>query len=195
MIKFLQSSLIRKVTLAMVFVMTYSTALIAQNYKLDPSNSNLIVFGTSNLHDWEIKAESQQGNLVLNSDNDIKSLQISIEAEGLKSGKSGMDKNTYKALNTKSYKTIEFKYTKTTSIDKKDDNSYKLTIQGDLKVNGVTKNISMTIDVQVTNNNVTLTGKKTIKMTEFEVEPPTALLGTIKTGDEVTISFNSKFNK
>lgn len=179
----------------MVFVMTYSTALIAQNYKLDPSNSNLIVFGTSNLHDWEIKAESQQGNLVLNSDNDIKSLQISIEAEGLKSGKSGMDKNTYKALNTKSYKTIEFKYTKTTSIDKKDDNSYKLTIQGDLKVNGVTKNISMTIDVQVTNNNVTLTGKKTIKMTEFEVEPPTALLGTIKTGDEVTISFNSKFNK
>lgn len=195
MIKFLQSSLIKKVTLAMVFVMTYSTALIAQNYKLDPSNSNLIVFGTSNLHDWEIKAESQQGNLVLNSDNDIKSLQISIEAEGLKSGKSGMDKNTYKALNTKSYKTIEFKYTKTTSIDKKDDNSYKLTIQGDLKVNGVTKNISMTIDVQVTNNNVTLTGKKTIKMTEFEVEPPTALLGTIKTGDEVTISFNSKFNK
>jgi polyisoprenoid-binding protein YceI len=195
MIKFLQSSLIKKVTLAMVFVMTYSTELIAQNYKLDPSNSNLIVFGTSNLHDWEIKAESQQGNLVLNSDNDIKSLQISIEAEGLKSGKSGMDKNTYKALNTKSYKTIEFKYTKTTSIDKKDDNSYKLTIQGDLKVNGVTKNISMTIDVQVTNNNVTLTGKKTIKMTEFEVEPPTALLGTIKTGDEVTISFNSKFNK
>lgn len=195
MIKFLQSSLIKKVTLAMVFVMTYSTELIAQNYKLDPSNSNLIVFGTSNLHDWEIKAESQQGNLVLNSDNDIKSLQISIEAESLKSGKSGMDKNTYKALNTKSYKTIEFKYTKTTSIDKKDDNSYKLTIQGDLKVNGVTKNISMTIDVQVTNNNVTLTGKKTIKMTEFEVEPPTALLGTIKTGDEVTISFNSKFNK
>jgi hypothetical protein len=49
--------------------------------------------------------------------------------------------------------------------------------------------------VQVTNNNVTFTGKKTIKMTEFEVEPPTALLGTIKTGDEVTISFNSKFNK
>jgi polyisoprenoid-binding protein YceI len=195
MIKFSQNSLIKKITLAMVFVMMYSTELIAQNYKLDPSNSNLTVFGTSNVHDWEIKAESQQGNLVLNSDNDIKSLQISIEAEGLKSGKSGMDKNTYKALNTKSYKTIEFKYTKTTSIDKKDDNSYKLTIQGDLKVNGVTKNISMTIDVQVTNNNVSFTGKKTIKMTEFEVEPPTALLGTIKTGDEVTISFNSKFNK
>lgn len=195
MIKYFQNSLVKKVTPAIAIVMMFSTLAIAQNFKLDSSTSNLTVFGTSNVHDWEIKAESQQGNLVLNSENDVKSLQISFEAEGLKSGKSGMDKNTYKALNTKTHKTIEFKYTKTTSIDKKGDNLYRLTILGDLKINGVTKNIPLTIDVQLAGNNVTFTGKKTIKMTDFEVEPPTALLGTIKTGDEVTISFNSKFNK
>lgn len=195
MINFFINSFVKKIATVFVLALIYSSVTNAQNYSLDKVNSDLTIFGTSNVHDWEIKAENQQGNLVLNSENDIKSLQIIIEAEGLKSGKSGMDKNTYKALNTKSHKSIEFNYTKTTSINKNGDNSYKFHIQGELKINGVTKNIPMTVDVQVTNNNVTFTGKKTIKMTEFEVEPPTALLGTIKTGAEVTISFNSKFNK
>ncbi|TPV33964.1 YceI family protein [Paucihalobacter ruber] len=178
-----------------VLVLMFAQTITAQNFKLDKNNSSLLVLGTSNVHDWEVKAENQEGNLVLNSDQGIKNLQIIIEAEGLKSGKSGMDKNTYKALNTKTHKNIEFKYTGTTATEKNSNGSYKLSIQGELKINGVTKVVPMSLDVNVSDNQVTLNGKKTIKMTDFEVEPPTALLGTIKTGDEVTISFNSKFNK
>lgn len=178
-----------------VLVLMLAQTITAQNFKLDKNNSSLLVLGTSNVHDWEIKAENQEGNLVLNSEEGIKYLEIVIEAEGLKSGKSGMDKNTYKALNTKTHKNIEFKYTSTTATEKNGNGSYKLSIQGELKINGVTKVVPMSLDVNVSDNQVTLNGKKTIKMTEFEVEPPTALLGTIKTGDEVTISFNSKFNK
>lgn len=178
-----------------VMVLMFAQTATAQNFKLDKNNSSLMVLGTSNVHDWEIKAENQEGTLVLNSDQGIKNLQIIIEAEGLKSGKSGMDKNTYKALNTKTHKNIEFKYTSTTATEKNGSGSYKLTIQGELKINGVSKVVPISFDVNISDNQVTLNGKKTIKMTEFEVEPPTALLGTIKTGDEVTISFNSKFNK
>lgn len=176
-------------------LMLSSITLTAQNYKLDVANSNLTVFGTSNVHDWEINAEKQQGNMALNSENGIKTLEIIIEAEGLKSGKSGMDKNTYKALNTKTHKNIEFKYASTTATEKNGNDTYKLSTQGMLKINGVSKTIPITLDLKLVDGVVTVTGKKTIKMTDFEVDPPTALLGTIKTGDEVTISFNSKFKQ
>jgi hypothetical protein len=32
-------------------------------------------------------------------------------------------------------------------------------------------------------------------MTDFKIDPPTALMGTMKTGDEITISFNVKLAK
>jgi hypothetical protein len=32
-------------------------------------------------------------------------------------------------------------------------------------------------------------------MSEFKVDPPTAMFGTITTGDQVTIKFTSTFNK
>jgi len=32
-------------------------------------------------------------------------------------------------------------------------------------------------------------------MTHYGVEPPTALMGTIKTGEEVTINFNFQVNQ
>ncbi len=32
-------------------------------------------------------------------------------------------------------------------------------------------------------------------MTDFDVKPPTALMGTIKTGDEITIVLNTTFAK
>ena len=39
---------------------------------------------------------------------------------------------------------------------------------------------------------MSIVGEKSIKMTSYGVEPPTALLGTIKTGDDLTIKFNIK---
>lgn len=40
---------------------------------------------------------------------------------------------------------------------------------------------------------VAFMGEIKINMTEFNVDPPTALLGTIKTGEEITIKFQVFF--
>ena len=39
----------------------------------------------------------------------------------------------------------------------------------------------------------TVTGIKKMKMTDYNVKPPTALFGTITTGDAISISYNLKF--
>ncbi len=181
--------------LMMVFSLQISQA---QSYQLSNSTSKLIVDGTSNIHDWQINAENQQGKITTNFEDGklaaIQQLDFSVTAESLKSGKSGMDKNTYKALNTSKYKQIVFKLTKVSSINGS-GGSYKVVASGNLMIAGVTKPIDITFDVKVQGNTITLTGAKTIKMTDFGVDPPKAMFGTITTGDAIDIKFESNFTK
>ncbi|MUU77586.1 YceI family protein [Winogradskyella endarachnes] len=169
----------------------------SQNFTLSNSNSVLEVHGTSSLHDWHLDTEKQSGKLVISNTEDltIESLSVSIEAESLKSGKSSMDNNTYEALKTDDYKTMDYKLTSVSKVDKLTDTSFKVTVVGDMTIAGVTKSLTMIVSVKIDGSKVSLEGEKSFKMTDFGVDPPKALLGTIKTGDEIKIIFKSVFNK
>jgi polyisoprenoid-binding protein YceI len=170
----------------------------AQESKLNLAESKLTVFGTSNLHDWDIVAKAMNGKANFNFDanvlKDIESLDFSVESEQLLSGKSGMDSNTFKALNSKKYKTINYKLTKILKITKASANTYTIEAQGDLTIAGTTKNITQVFTAVVSGKKVVLSGKTKITMTQFKVEPPTALFGTIKTGPDVTVDFKVTYN-
>ena len=49
--------------IALLFILCFSaiTTLQAQTYTLQRSASQMQVFGTSNLHDWELTVEDMQG--------------------------------------------------------------------------------------------------------------------------------------
>ena len=169
----------------------------SQEYILNTQKSSLIVLGTSNVHDWEIETENQKGSISLDATSkiQIQNLKIVVQAESLKSGKRGMDKNTYKALNTDKYKTIEFQFVSTDAITDVGNGTFKVKSKGDLTISGVTKRISLDFTLNQVNDTVNLAGEKTIKMTDYGIEPPKALFGTIKTGDEITIKFNTILQK
>jgi polyisoprenoid-binding protein YceI len=166
---------------------------IAQESKINLAESKLTVFGTSNLHDWDIVAKAMSGKANFNFESnvlkDIESLDFSVESEQLLSGKSGMDSNTFKALNSKKYKTINYKLTKIVKITKVSANTYTIEAQGDLTIAGTTKNITQVFTAVVSGKKVVLSGKTKITMTQYKITPPTALFGTIKTGPDVTVDF------
>lgn len=189
-----------KLVLGSIFMFVVTTQLtVAQTYNLNNASSTLKIEGTSNIHDWEIKAENQQGKLVAELDNGqlvkISSLDFVVKAESLKSGKNGMDKNTYKALNTNKHKDITYKLTKVNNIDCTSSGNCKVTTTGNLTIAGVTKPIDITFDAKVAGDKITLSGEKKMKMTDYKVDPPTAMFGTITTGDELNINFQSSFSK
>jgi len=187
-------AMLKKIAQALV-VIVFTINIQAQEFSLVNSESSLTVSGTSSLHDWDIKAEQLNGNI--NFENieacKIKSLSFSVVAESLKSGKSGMDKNTYKALDTNNHKNITFQLTQVKNVTNKGQNIYTVDALGNLSIAGTKKQVNMQFNITVENSKVKLKGEKALKMTYFNVEPPKALFGTVTTGDEITVKFSTTF--
>lgn len=180
-----------------ILLLFISSQTFSQQFNLNNEASKLIISGTSSLHDWDINAEQQKGQLTLDIKDQlqIQKIKIEIVTESLKSGKGGMDKNTYKALNAKDHKNITFDYVETKDVTQMGDGKYKVKCLGNLTVAGVTQKIDLDLTLEVTSNKASLKGEKAIKMTHYDIEPPKALFGTITTGDAITIKFDTVFSK
>lgn len=183
----------KRFTLLLLFSLVLGSLTIqAQNLQATAANSTIKVEGTSNLHDWDIKAEQFTVNATINASGDaitIDKLNLELVAEQLKSGKRGMDSNTYKALDTKKHKNIRFTSSKTVRLDKVSENTYKVVMQGEMEIAGTKKTTDIAFDVVKTTEGFTLKGAKEIHMPEYNITPPTALMGTVKTGADVTITY------
>lgn len=156
--------------------------------------SSVSVNGTSTLHDWESIVELTNAKMTLKSldERSIETLEVKIKATSIKSGKKIMDKLTYEALKAKEHPLITFIFKKGEIVS---DTTKILTLrlQGDLTIAGVTKNVAVLTTINKLKNQTTLNGEYKLKMTDYGIKPPKALLGTIKTGNEITIKFNLNF--
>ena len=62
-------------------------------------------------------------------------------------------------------------------------------VVGKLTINGVEKEITMNATMSGDAAALKAVGSVKLKMTDFGIKPVTALMGTIRTGDEVTVKF------
>ena len=176
-----------------------SLSLIAQaNYHSQVVDIKLN--GTSNLHDWEMKAVvgTSDASIVLVNGKvtSLSKMNFSLPVKNLKSGHDAMDKNTYKALNTTANPDIHFVLTSATVITT-GGNTYKLNCVGKMTIAGKTNQTELVATgiYDPADKSFTVTGVKKMKMTDYNVKPPKALLGTIKTGNDISISYNIQFKK
>lgn len=170
---------------------TFTTLAQSKNFSQD--NSSIKIEGTSSLHDWHCDVNDITGNTDVSIEGNnitaINSLELTFVVKGIKSGKGAMDKNIYSALKEKSNPTITFKST-SASVD----SNGKVKAEGQLTIAGSTKNVTLIAASSVEGGKVTFEGKTTFNMTEYSIEPPTAMFGTITTGDEVSIVYSASFN-
>jgi polyisoprenoid-binding protein YceI len=155
--------------------------------------SKVTIAGTSTLHDWESEAEEFSGEAtILTEDSQltgIENLTFSVVVDMIKSGKGLMDKKTHGALKEKKNPNITF--TLSEVLEMKTDT---VLASGDLTIAGVTKTVQMEVAYEVNEDgSVTFKGTQPINMKDFDVDPPSAMLGSIKTGEDVTVTFEAKF--
>ncbi|OWK73956.1 hypothetical protein CBW16_00610 [Flavobacteriaceae bacterium JJC] len=149
--------------------------------KISSKTVKTTVTGTSTMHDWSMTstAGSFSGNVAGNTITDI---TYGMGSKTLKSGKGAMDSNAYKALEADKYPNITFT---ATSV-----NMGKGTMTGKLTVTNVTKTVSFPVTVAKSGNNYTITGTESIKLTDYGVTPPSFMMNTVKTGNDVKITVN-----
>jgi len=165
-------------------------AMAQKTFQLDPKPA-LKISGTSTLHDWEMTSGSAKGKLVATEAQGtlatITSLNVEMPAESLKSGKKAMDKKAYDALKTDKYNAVKFELTQATKT------VAGWNLKGNFTIAGITKEVTITVKETSAGGQHTLSGQYGFKLTDYKITPPTALMGTIKTGDAVKISFTVSF--
>jgi polyisoprenoid-binding protein YceI len=157
------------------------------------------VTGTSTLHEWEsgvnkIEWKGQIG-LDANKNLTLQQVEIKIPVESIKSehGKL-MDGKTYEAFNNEKNPYIIFIPRKV--VTKASGADVLLTIEGDLTMNGVTNLIMLSvIGKNLPGGDMRFSGSRSLKMTDYKMKPPTAMMGTVKVGDEVTVKFDLTLGK
>lgn len=147
--------------------------------------------GTSSLHDWESEMTKvefkgsllKEGNVVKT----IPTAEVKVLVEGIKSTKGKiMDNKTKDAFKYEKNPYITFVLTNAVV---KTDGSVDAT--GNLTMAGATKAVKLVAKTKVlTTGDVQLTLSYKLKMTEYKMEQPTAMMGTITVGDEVTVLFD-----
>jgi polyisoprenoid-binding protein YceI len=181
--------------IVIIFISGFNQHLYSQEvYKINESKDiNMKLSGTSTLHKWTMNAKTFNGEASFGFTNHllskISSLNFSLAVQDLKSGEKGLDKNAYKALKTNQYKDILYTLT-SAKVTPEKDKRYLVTTTGKLSIAGVTNDVSMDVYCVVNqDNSITCTGSDKLKMTDYQVKPPSFMLGAMKTGDAITLDF------
>jgi hypothetical protein len=166
-------------------------------YSTNQAKSSMEIEGTSTLHDWIMKAEDLNGSMdveIYENEIEINALKLVVPVLSLKSGKGPMDANAYKALKEPVYPNITYELIRVKAIDKLSEGLYNVTTVGDLKVAGRTRRLIIPIKAQVLEEGIDLYGAIAFTMSSFNVEAPSFMMGTISTGDKITIKFSINYN-
>ena len=164
-----------------------------QNHYSFSKDSKISIAGTSTLHDWTMDTRTVKGEADIDvSENEIlsiKEIKVEIPLESLKSGNSKMDKNAHEALKSGQHKNIYFQLKGFENIRLINGKS-ALEVNGNLTIAGKTRTEKIMVNYRTDKNgNLSVNGSKAIKMTDYGVTPPEVMFGTVKTGNEITITF------
>jgi len=160
----------------------------------------MVVAGTSTLHDWEAPAGtlSAKGDITIQNAvlQSISSLNLTCLAKSIKSPKGeDMDEKIYEALKADDFPNITFTLSNVKSITKSGD-EWVIEATGMLTIGGNAKSVDMTVKAKLeADGDVIFTGTKKIKLSGFSLERPSAMLGMIKCGDDITLTFSLTMKK
>ena len=180
---------------ACIVFLTFSVAQ-AQTYKTVSKISGVKIEGTSSIHAWESTSNQVNGELVLTETKNgkqIHSLIFRVPVKSIKSGKGLMDSKTYDAFDNNKNPLITFQLT--------DVSQFKMTgkdvdamLTGTLNMAGFTNKINIkSSGVILSDGSMQFKGSVPLKMSDFKMKPPTAMMGALKTGDAVTVKFDVTF--
>ncbi|MBV6643735.1 MAG: YceI family protein [Cyclobacteriaceae bacterium] len=195
----------KKLFLSIAVVILCQISFGQSSYTVDPS-SKVTVKGTSTLHDWTSETKTIQGNYVFKSavtdkkfptsGSIVSDVKLVIPVTSLYSERGdAMNNKTHNAFVYETNPEITFVVKSDQLKEVTKEGKFKLVVTGDLTMAGHTESITLDMEGErLANNQLKFFASKKINMTTYEMVPPSAMFGQIKTGEEVTIEFDLLLN-
>ncbi|MEO7368118.1 MAG: YceI family protein [Gemmatimonadaceae bacterium] len=156
-------------------------------------DSRLWLDGTSNVKAFSCSAKKIDANVVADLDVTpaamVKTASLLVPVASLDCKNGTMNEHMRKALKAKDnpqivWNLISYRVTGTAVV-----------MKGTLKIAGKENPIELRGTGSAENGVIRVKGSKQIRMTEFGVKPPSLMLGTMKVGDAVTVSYDFVLNQ
>lgn len=164
-------------------------------------DSRLQIEGRSNVNRFSCQATDYRGMALAEASktpdheltHTLSLLRLDIKVEGFDCGKRRMNSDLQEALRADEHPQIIFEYLSSDVVSEPGDRSkyYRIKGTGNLTAAGTTRRITFRAQGKyLSDGRMKAEGSKVIKMTDFEVEPPTGLFGLIKAEDELIVRFS-----
>ena len=171
-------------------VLSAGTIVNAQTLKI--KSSTFTISGTTNVHPFKSKSTTATGQMTV-ADNKVTAMNIDVPVKSILSGEKLMDKKTYETFDDAKNPTISFKMTEVNSVQV-NGSEITASVGGTLSMGGASKKVIVKANgKEVKPGTYTFTGSMPLKMSDYKMKAPTAMLGAMKVGDLVTVNYTVTF--
>ena len=188
-------------TLTALVVFSTQVQAAERSCKITPGESTFSVHtDTEGLlsmlaHKRVIQATQFSGQMVYAQDAMQNSrIELLIETEGLvpmgeelsESDRETITANLRETIGAGSYPTMHFGSQTVTPVDG------GVRVSGTLRMKGVARKIAVDVKLEHSQDVLVMSGEFTVKQSDFQMKPYSALLGTLKVADEIRFEFNAR---
>lgn len=163
---------------------------------LATSTGAITVEGTSSLHAWTVVAKDLRGSLVLPAGfleggaDAVPTASFTLAVTALRSEHDRMNRIMWESLLAAKHPDLIFTL-QTASLNGNQPGAVKVEITGLLTVAGTARPVTLSLSVRRDGQRLLASGQLPLKMTDFGIKPPTAMLGTVRTGDSVLVKIEA----
>ncbi|MCH7639733.1 MAG: YceI family protein [Bacteroidetes bacterium] len=180
------------------FLVLAVAALVVAGWNVTPnqytfaSGSRVWVEGTSTIHDWSCQAGQINGNVTAEPVTDrltaISGVTVTIPISSMDCGNGTMNGKLRDALAAAPNISFSLSSAQVGSVN---NGLFAIRASGSLSIAGVTRTMNISATGRaLSNGRFRITGSVPFAMSRFGVDPPTAMLGTIRTRDDVIVGFD-----
>lgn len=150
----------------------------------DKDSSKITYHMSHPLHSWT-GVSNEVNSIILVDENKmtINQVAVSVKIASFDSKNANRDSHAMEVTEAIQFPNITF-----SSLSIKHKGKF-LEVEGNLTFHGVSKTITFDVEQKNTKDKIIITGSFTIKLTQFNIEPP-SLLG-LSTSDEIKITFDT----
>lgn len=175
--------------------------IMAQTSYQLAGESSITIHGASTLHDWKATVPDYEGSFQMTDalskkkikeSTAVESAVLKFKVESIDGGRGpSMNKKIKTALLSTAHPQIVFELSEPAKITAVTNDMFTLEAKGQLSIAGASQAVTLQLEGQRQDNgNLHFTTEKPLKMSDFKIEPPSAMFGQIVTKDDIKVAFD-----